>query len=117
MARLYSNENFPLPVVLALRALGHDVETTLDVGKSDRAIPDEEVLEYAISERRAVITLNRKHFIRLHRDNPLHFGIIVCTLDPDFSGQANRIHEVLHRLSSLEGRLVRVNRDDANVAN
>jgi hypothetical protein len=24
MARLYSNENFPLPVVEKLRALGHD---------------------------------------------------------------------------------------------
>lgn len=29
MARLYSNENFPLPVVVALRALGHDVVTTI----------------------------------------------------------------------------------------
>ena len=25
MARLYSNENFPLPVVEILRSLGHDV--------------------------------------------------------------------------------------------
>lgn len=33
MARLYSNENFPLPVVEALRALGHEVQTTRDVGK------------------------------------------------------------------------------------
>jgi hypothetical protein len=24
MARLYSNENFPIPAVLALRELGHD---------------------------------------------------------------------------------------------
>jgi len=28
MARLYSNENFPLPVVERLRALGQDVLTT-----------------------------------------------------------------------------------------
>ena len=27
MARLYSNENFPLPVVERLRALGHEVLT------------------------------------------------------------------------------------------
>jgi len=27
MARLYANENFPLPVVEALRRLGHDVLT------------------------------------------------------------------------------------------
>jgi hypothetical protein len=28
-ARLYSNENFPLPVVEALRMRGHDVLTTM----------------------------------------------------------------------------------------
>jgi hypothetical protein len=28
MARLYANENFPLPVVEVLRYLGHDVLTT-----------------------------------------------------------------------------------------
>ena len=28
MARLYANENFPLPVVNELRRLGHDVLTT-----------------------------------------------------------------------------------------
>jgi hypothetical protein len=28
MARLYSNENFPLPVVEELRRLGHEVLTT-----------------------------------------------------------------------------------------
>ena len=32
MARLYSNENFPLPVVLELRRLGHDVVTTQEAG-------------------------------------------------------------------------------------
>ena len=35
MARLYADENFALPVVLALRRLGHDVLTTHDAGKSE----------------------------------------------------------------------------------
>ncbi len=43
-ARLYSNENFPLPVVEALRRLGHDVLTTHDTGKSNAGVPHEEVL-------------------------------------------------------------------------
>lgn len=47
IARLYSNENFPLPVVEALRTLGHDVLTSLDAGKANDAIPDDEVLRYA----------------------------------------------------------------------
>ena len=31
MARLYTNENFPLPIALELRRLGHDVLTWLAV--------------------------------------------------------------------------------------
>jgi predicted nuclease of predicted toxin-antitoxin system len=65
MARLYSNENFPLPAVEALRAKGHDVLTTRDAGKANEGIPDDEVLEFASREGRAVLTHNRKDFIRL----------------------------------------------------
>jgi len=47
MARLYSNENFPLPVVQSLKALGHDVQTTRDAGKDGLAVPNNEMLEHA----------------------------------------------------------------------
>jgi hypothetical protein len=43
VARIYANENFPLPVVEELRRLGHDVLTTSEAGNSGRAIPDEAV--------------------------------------------------------------------------
>lgn len=109
MASLYANENFPLPVVEALRAFGHDVLTTQDAGKAGQAIPDEQVLAFAVAQR-AVLTINRKHFIRLHREQPAHTGIIVCTLDPDFNGQAERIHNAVAGLESLNGRLIRINR-------
>lgn len=36
MARLYSNENFPLPVVEKLRTLGHDVLTIQETGLPTR---------------------------------------------------------------------------------
>ncbi|WP_425614795.1 DUF5615 family PIN-like protein [Anatilimnocola sp. NA78] len=110
MALLYSNENFPKPVVDALRNLGHDVLTVLEAGKADQAIDDEQVLAFAISLNRAVLTLNRKHFIRLHQLQPLHAGIIVCTFDPDFSGQASRIHLAIQSQPNLAGQLLRVNR-------
>jgi len=86
MARLYSNENFPLPVVESLRALGHDVQTTRDAGKDGLAVPDNEVLEHAAKEARILLTLNRQDFKKLHRQNPEHSGIILCTVDADFSG-------------------------------
>jgi hypothetical protein len=60
MARLYSNENFPLPVVVRLRALGHDVLTVQETGKADQAVPDEKILQFATGDSRAVLkcTLN-----------------------------------------------------------
>lgn len=57
MTRLYSNENFPLPVVERLRALGHDVLTTEESGKADQAVPDEEILKFAIGANRVLLTL------------------------------------------------------------
>ena len=66
MARFYSNENIPLPLVEELRGLGHDVLTSHDAGNANRSVPDEEVLRFAASANRAVLTLNRKHFVRLH---------------------------------------------------
>lgn len=110
MAKLYANENFPAPVVHELRRLGHDVVTILETGKAGQGAPDEDVLDYAIADDRAVITLNRKHFIRLHRARPEHAGIIVCTVDADFAGQGSRIDDAIRSHGDLRGKLVRVNR-------
>lgn len=110
MARLYSNENFPLPVVEKLRALGHDVLTIQETGGADQALPDDKVLAFAVAENRALLTLNRRHFMRLHREKPSHAGIIVCKFDADFNGQAERIHKAIDGLNSLDGKLIRVNR-------
>jgi len=69
-----------------------------------------EVLRFAASQQRAVVTMNQRHFIRLHTLSVKHQGIIVCTYDPDFSALALRIHQELGRLGSVEGQLVRINR-------
>ena len=110
MARLYANENFPLPVVEELRRLGHDVLTIQDAGRAERAVPDEEVLAFAVSQTRSVITLNRKHFVQLHRRGSDHSGIIACTFDRDFIAQAQRIHAAIASAPELTGTLIRVNR-------
>lgn len=110
MARLYANENSPFPAVLELRRLGHDVLTVSEPGRAGQSVPDEAVLAFATGEDRAVVTLNRKHFIRLHAERPDHAGVIVCTFDLDFVGQAARIHGAVLAADRLAGRLLRINR-------
>jgi hypothetical protein len=110
VARFYANENFPMPVVQELRRLGHDVLTTIEAGKANQAIPDEDVLEFARTQNRALLTLNRKHFVKLHESQRTHAGIIVCTVDLDFSAQAARVSESIATAGDLSGRLIRVNR-------
>src|SRR5579859_252133 len=96
MARFYSNENFPLPAVEELRKLDHDVVTSLDAGNANRSVADTDVLVFATSQQRILLTLNRKHFIRIHNEAVLHHsGIVVCTFDPDFAGQARKIHQLV----------------------
>jgi hypothetical protein len=113
MARLYSNENFPLQVVEELRRLGHDVLTIQETGKAGQRVPDEEVLAFASADNRTVLTLNRRHFIRLHNERPQHAGIIVCTFAPNFVGQANRIHTAINAMITLANQLIRLNRPAA----
>ena len=90
MTRLYADEQFPRSVSELLQTMGHDVLTVQDAGNANLGIPDEAVLALAICDNRAVITLNRQDFIRLHRANPEHCGIIVCTNAPDRSRMADR---------------------------
>ena len=111
MALFYSNENFPLPAADELRKLGHNVLTIQEAGKGGQAImPDEEVLAFAVSENRILLTLNRKHFIRLHKKKVKHAGILVCTFDPNLKALAKRIHKSIQNESDLTGHLIRINR-------
>ena len=113
MARLYSNENFPIPVVEELRRLGHDVLTIQETGAADTSMTDPEVLAFAQSEDRVVLTLNRRDFIRLHRESQSHSGICVCTFDADFAALAQRIHQALCDEPDMISKLLRVNRPPA----
>ena len=110
MPRLYADENFPLPVIEELRRLGFDVLTMYDDDKANQSLTDEAVLSIASDKQRALLTLNRRHFIQLHRRQPNHEGLIVCTFDPDFTGQAQRIADALEKESDLAGQLIRIYR-------
>lgn len=108
--KFYADENFALAVVAELRNLGHDVLTAFEDGKANLKIPDGKVLERAAELGRAVLTINRKDFKKLHETENNHAGIILCTFDADFTGQANRINEACRDLPELENQLIRVYR-------
>jgi predicted nuclease of predicted toxin-antitoxin system len=108
MARLYADEHYPLGITQYLRQLGHDVLTVQDAGKAEQKIPDPDVLAFAIAQSRAVITQNRRDFIRLHRSQPHHAGIIVCTFDPNWAALAGRVDEAIAAEEPIEGKLIRV---------
>lgn len=111
MAKFYANENFRRPATEALERLGHDVLTSLQAGNANQGIPDNEVLNFARSVNRILLTFNRRHFIRLHQQNPTHAGIIVCTEDSDQEALARRIHDAVESFGgNLKNQLVRVNR-------
>jgi predicted nuclease of predicted toxin-antitoxin system len=110
--RLLADEDFPLPTVLRLRELGHDVVTVREAGIDNDETPDQQVLAVATSLSRALITHNRKHFRRLHRNNPHHAGMILCTRDSDFQRLGHRIHHAVSANQTLNGVLISVVRPD-----
>lgn len=102
MPRFYADENFPLPAVEELRKLGHDVLTAYESGKAGQSIPDELVLAFAIVEKRILITLNRKHFIRLQPYNLSILGLSFVRLiqtSPDLLNEFMML-SLLMRVSS-----------------
>lgn len=111
MARLYADEQFPFAVVKLLREMGHDVFTVQDAGKAGLKIPDISVLNFATENNRIILTLNRIDFIKLHHLQPNHSGIIVCRDDRNWEEFAKRINDAILSVDSLQGKLIRVNRN------
>lgn len=110
MALLYADENFAYPVLAELRRLGHDVLTAQEAGQGNQGTPDDAILAFAVAQRRAILTFNRRYFIRLHRNGQTHAGIVVCTRDSNTGGLAARIHEAVSSRPTLDAQLVRIYR-------
>jgi predicted nuclease of predicted toxin-antitoxin system len=106
MARLYADEQFPRATSEQLQSLGHDVLTVQAAGNAGDSDP--EVLDFARLNHRIVITQNRRDFIRLHRQNPEHSGIVICTTDQNSEALAERIDRAIRSAEPLDGQLVRV---------
>jgi predicted nuclease of predicted toxin-antitoxin system len=111
MANLYADEQFPKNTTIALRSLGHNILTVQEAGNANQKIPDEDVLSFATADNRAVLTLNRCDFIRLHRQSTSHAGIIACSENNNFERLAEKIHEAISPLDNLNAQLIRIYRD------
>jgi predicted nuclease of predicted toxin-antitoxin system len=107
---LYADENFPLRVVEELRRLGIDVLTAFEDGRANQSITDQDILARATELGRAIVTLDRRDFKRLHTYAPDHSGIIICTEDPDRIYQAQTIAQSIADAVELHGKLIRVYR-------
>jgi hypothetical protein len=108
MGSLFADENFPLPAVRRLRALGHDVLTAVEAGLVNKRVPDAIIVEYATRLDRAVVTLNWHDFADLHDADPAHAGIIVCAADTDYDALAARINDAVAAHDPMAGELIEV---------
>jgi uncharacterized protein (DUF433 family) len=79
----------------ALRAMGHDATPTARCPTTR--------CSRSRGQQRAVLTLNRRHFVRLHSERPGHSGIVRVPSIPDFKRQARRIDAAVAPLPSLAG--------------
>lgn len=111
MHLLIADEDFDQRVVRLLLAAGYDIITLQQLGLAGRAVPDDQILAVAITLERAILTFNRKHFIKLHKQSPKHFGIIICTRNPDYNQLWRNILDQLTNINSLHGKLIRVYRE------
>lgn len=106
MPTFYADEDFPGPVVAALRARGYEILTVRQDGRA--GADDPAVLARAVELGRVVLTKNRSDFHRLHAAVRDHCGIITITDDPDRAGLAERIHAAVSANADLSGVLIRV---------
>lgn len=108
MADLFADENFSLRVVRELRELGHDVLTSRESGLANQGTADPDIFLAAVAAGRAILTNDRRDYVRLHLRQPGHAGTVICTYDPDAERLARRIHNAISAYDSLSGMLIRI---------
>ena len=103
--RVYLDENVDINLAVRLIRHGYNAVTALDVGNLGNS--DEEQLEYAANNGRAILTHNRKHFRRLHRGwtrrAQHHCGVIVA-VRLNLNELERRMLNLLRRVSADTAR-------------
>ncbi len=93
--RIYQDEDFWEDVAPALRRRGWDVVTTREMGRGEAS--DEDQMEYAAQQGRAIATFNRRDFLpiatRWFYEGKAHHGVIISRQEP--------IGEIIRRMQKL----------------
>ncbi len=74
--RYYCDEHVHAAISSGLQARGIDILTAQAAGRANKRIPDDEQLAYATARGLVTVT-NDRDFIRLHREQIPHAGIIM----------------------------------------
>jgi len=91
--KLLANENFPTGSVSMLRSLGYDVSS---IGEDNPSISDESVMQFAISEKRTIVTFDRDYGELIFKQGyrPPE-GVIYLRIEPLYPDYPA---EIVHRL-------------------
>ena len=99
--KLLLDEQLSSVIAVQLRSRGQDVVTVAEVGLAGR--PDPEVLAWAISEQRTVVTCNIQDFRPLHAAyltaGTQHFGLVLVS--SGYSLRRNDLGRVVTALHEL----------------
>lgn len=105
---ILADECIDVQLVFRLRRLGYEVETVRAFcqSKYGDGIEDEAVLRLAREHCLALLTSNESDFVRLHGEQPGHYGILIVENEDDVSVQAKRMDAALKAAGDVRGRLV-----------
>jgi hypothetical protein len=99
--RLYCDEDVDRRLSDALRQRGFDVETAVKAGLLNAS--DQIQLEYALSQRRALVTHNVRHFPVIHAEwlaaDKEHWGVIILVGQGAIGGWLRRFEQVGQQFS------------------
>lgn len=98
--KLHLNEHLSPRLAGQLRQYGFDVTSTVEMNMM--AVADDEQFAFAVSEQRAIVTINFSDFVALHHqylaDGQGHWGIILST-EESTDILRRRLLRLLHTLS------------------
>lgn len=101
---LYFDEDTEVEIPLRLAGRGWDVNWAQEAGTLRYS--DQDQIALAVSQRRAIVTHNRRDFERLHAEyldtGRTHYGIIIARFRPDLGDTVNRLLALLDTVSADE---------------